>query len=127
MLIQRFAILFEPQSDISVICPLALVAVLALVCFESKSESNAISCSIYTTWYANHIVAITVFLLLFLLVILHHVTGYTAPCNFAGYPTTSRTSYIDIIEPIEFWYISWFSTGNDGKDQTVNYSILHTG
>ena len=119
MLIQRIAIRFEPQSDISVICPLALVPVLALVGIESESESNAISCSMYTTWYANHIVAYSVPTSL--------PSGYTAPYNFAGYPTTSRTSYIDIIESIEFWNLSWFSTGNYGKDQTVNYSILQHG
>ena len=111
----RIPIRFEPQSDISVICPLALVPVLALVDIESESESNAISCSMYTTWYANHIVAYSVPTSL--------PSGYTAPCNFAGYPTTSRTPYIEILTGSNFGTFLGLSVGNYGKDQAANYSV----
>ncbi len=50
-----------------------------------------------TTYYANQILACTVPASL--------PVGYTVPSNFVGYPTTSRTPYIEILSGLNFWYI----------------------
>ncbi len=46
-----------------------------------------------------------------------------APSNFAGYPTTSWTPYIEILSGSNFGTFLGFSTSNYGKDQTADYSI----
>ncbi len=68
-----------------------------------------------TTYQANQILANTVLASL--------PTGYTAPSNFVGYPTTLRTPYIEILTGLNLGTFLGFSVCNYGKDQTVNYSV----
>jgi len=68
-----------------------------------------------TTYYANQILAYTVPTTL--------PSGYTAPSNFVGYPTTSRTPYIEILSGLNFGTFLGFSAGTYGINQTSNYSV----
>jgi hypothetical protein len=49
--------------------------------------------------------------------------GFTQPSNFVGYPTVSRTPYIEILSGLNFGTFLGFSAGNYGINQTNNYSI----
>ncbi len=50
-------------------------------------------------------------------------TGYTAPDNFVGYPTTSRTTYTEILSGLNFGTFLGFSIGTYGINQTANYAV----
>ena len=68
-----------------------------------------------TTYYANQILAYTVPTSL--------PAGFTQPSNWVGYPTASRTPYIEILSNNTFGTFLGFSAGNYGINQTSNYSI----
>jgi hypothetical protein len=67
------------------------------------------------TYYANQLIA--------KLVPVSLPTGYTAPSNWIGYPTVSRTPYIEILSTSNFGTYLGFSVGTYGINQTSNYSI----
>jgi len=48
--------------------------------------------------------------------------GFTAPSNWAGYPTVSRTPYVEILSTNHFDKFIGFTPGNYGINSTVAYS-----
>jgi hypothetical protein len=48
--------------------------------------------------------------------------GFTAPSNWAGYPTVSRTPYVEILSNNHFGKFLGFTPGNYGINSTVAYS-----
>lgn len=48
--------------------------------------------------------------------------GFTAPANWAGYPTVSRTPYVEILSNNHFDKFIGFTPGNYGINSTVAYS-----
>lgn len=51
-------------------------------------------------------------------------SGFTAPSNWVGYPTVSRTPYIEILSNNTFGSIIGFSAGNYGINATTDQSFL---
>ena len=51
-------------------------------------------------------------------------SGFTAPSNWIGYPTVSRTPYIEILSNNTFGSIIGFSAGNYGLNATTDQSFL---
>jgi len=68
-----------------------------------------------TTYYANQ--------MLTYLVPTSLPLNFTQPSNFVGFPTVSRTPYIEILSANTFGTFLGFSAGNYGINQTNNYSI----
>ena len=66
------------------------------------------------TYYANQVVLKTVPTSL--------PTGYSAPSNWAGYPTVSRTPYVEILNN-NFGKFLGFTIGNYGINSVTNFSI----
>lgn len=66
------------------------------------------------TYYANQIILKTVPTSL--------PAGYTAPANWPGYPTVSRTPYLEILSTNHFGKFLGFSAGNYGINSTIAYS-----
>lgn len=67
------------------------------------------------TYYANQLIA--------KLVPTSLPSGYTAPSNWPGYPTVSRTPYLEILNTNTFGTYLGFSAGQYGINQTANYSV----
>jgi hypothetical protein len=51
-------------------------------------------------------------------------SGFTAPSNWVGYPTVSRTPYIQILSNNTFGSIIGYTAGNYGLNATTNQSFL---
>jgi hypothetical protein len=51
-------------------------------------------------------------------------SGFTAPSNWIGYPTVSRTPYIQVLSTNTFGNIIGFSSGNYGLNATTSQSFL---
>jgi hypothetical protein len=66
------------------------------------------------TYYANQIILKTVPISI--------PAGFTAPSNWAGYPTVSRTPYVEILSTNHFDKFIGFTPGNYGINSTVAYS-----
>jgi hypothetical protein len=66
------------------------------------------------TAYANQVVLKTVPTTL--------PAGFTAPANWAGYPTVSRTPYVEILQNNDFGKFLGFKVGTIGFNKTSNYS-----
>jgi hypothetical protein len=66
------------------------------------------------TYYANQIILKTVPTTI--------PAGFTAPANWAGYPTVSRTPYVEILRDNHFGKFLGFTPGNYGINSTVAYS-----
>ena len=66
------------------------------------------------TYYANQVVLKTVPTSL--------PTGFTAPGNWAGYATSARTPYVEILSNNDFGKFLGFKAGNIGFNKTSNYS-----
>ena len=66
------------------------------------------------TYYANQIILKTVPISI--------PDGFTAPANWAGYPTTTRTPSIQILPDNEFYKFLGFKPDNYGVNSTTNYS-----
>ena len=66
------------------------------------------------TYYANQVVLKTVPTSL--------PTGYSAPSNWPGYPTVSRTPYVEILNN-NFGKFLGFTIGNYGINSVTNFSI----
>jgi hypothetical protein len=69
-----------------------------------------ISVQYNATYYANQLIA--------KLVPTSLPTGYTDPSNWIGYPTVSRTPYLEILSSSNFGTYLGFSTGQYGINQT---------
>jgi hypothetical protein len=66
------------------------------------------------TYYANQIILKTVPSVI--------PAGFTAPVNWAGYPTVSRTPYVEILSTNHFGKFLGFTAGNYGINSAVAYS-----
>jgi hypothetical protein len=66
------------------------------------------------TYYANQIILKTVPTVI--------PAGFTAPENWAGYPTVSRTPYVEILSTNHFGKFLGFTAGNYGINSAVAYS-----
>jgi hypothetical protein len=66
------------------------------------------------TYYANQVVLKTVPTSL--------PSGFTAPGNWAGYATSARTPYVEILSDNDFGKFLGFKAGNIGFNKTSNYS-----
>jgi hypothetical protein len=66
------------------------------------------------TYYANQIILKTVPTVI--------PAGFTAPANWAGYPTVSRTPYVEILNTNHFGKFLGFTAGNYGINSAVAYS-----
>jgi len=66
------------------------------------------------TYYANQIILRPVPITI--------PAGFTAPSNWAGYPTVSRTPYVEILSTNHFDKFIGFTPGNYGINSTVAYS-----
>ncbi|MEY3435290.1 MAG: hypothetical protein RLZZ195_786, partial [Pseudomonadota bacterium] len=66
------------------------------------------------TYYANQIILKPVPISL--------PAGFTQPANWAGYPTVSRTPYVEILSTNHFGKFLGFTAGNYGINSTVAYS-----
>lgn len=51
-------------------------------------------------------------------------SGFTTPSNWIGYPSISRTPYIEILSNNNFGKLIGFSAGNYGLNATTNQSLL---
>ena len=66
------------------------------------------------TYYANQIILKTIPTTL--------PAGYTAPSNWAGYPGTALTPYVEILSTNHFGKFLGFTAGNYGINSTSSYS-----
>ena len=66
------------------------------------------------TYYANQIILKPVPISL--------PAGFTQPANWAGYPTVSRTPYVEMLSTNHFGKFLGFTAGNYGINSTVAYS-----
>jgi len=83
---------------------------------ENSTQNNLyyINVLFNDTYYANQIILKTVPTAL--------PAGFTAPANWAGYPTVSRTPYIEILSDNHFGKFLGFTPGNYGFNSTIAYS-----
>jgi hypothetical protein len=83
---------------------------------ENSTQNNLyyINVLFNDTYYANQIILKTVPTSL--------PTGFTAPPNWAGYPTVSRTPYVEILSTNHFGKFLGFTAGNYGINSAVAYS-----
>jgi hypothetical protein len=87
---------------------------LYLIETATQKYSYYISVVYNYTYYANQIVLKTVPTTI--------PAGFTAPANWAGYPTVSRTPYVQILSDNHFGKFLGFNPGNIGFNKTSNYS-----
>jgi hypothetical protein len=83
---------------------------------ENSTQNNVyyINVLFNDTYYANQIIFKTVPTTI--------PAGFTAPANWAGYPTVSRTPYVEILSTNHFGKFLGFTAGNYGINSTVAYS-----
>jgi hypothetical protein len=83
---------------------------------ENSTQNNLyyINVLFNDTYYANQIILKTVPTVI--------PAGFTAPANWAGYPTVSRTPYVEILSTNHFGNFLGFTPGNYGFNSTIAYS-----
>jgi hypothetical protein len=83
---------------------------------ENSTQNNLyyINVLFNDTYYANQIILKTVPTVI--------PAGFTAPANWAGYPTVSRTPYVEILSTNHFGKFLGFTPGNYGFNSTIAYS-----
>jgi len=83
---------------------------------ENSTQNNLyyINVLFNDTYYANQIIFKTVPTAI--------PAGFTAPANWAGYPTVSRTPYVEILNTNHFDKFIGFTPGNYGFNSTIAYS-----
>jgi hypothetical protein len=83
---------------------------------ENSTQNNLyyINVLFNDTYYANQIILKTVPTVI--------PAGFTSPANWAGYPTVSRTPYVEILSTNHFGKFLGFTPGNYGFNSTIAYS-----
>jgi len=87
-----------------------------LYLIETSTQNNLyyINVLFNPTYYANQIILKPIPTSL--------PSGFTAPANWAGYPTVSRTPYVEILSTNHFGKFLGFTAGNYGFNSTIAYS-----
>ena len=87
-----------------------------LYLIENSTQNNLyyINVLFNPTYYANQIILKPIPTSL--------PSGFTAPANWAGYPTVSRTPYVEILSTNHFGKFLGFTAGNYGFNSTIAYS-----
>ena len=87
-----------------------------LYLIETSTQNNLyyINVLFNPTYYANQIILKPIPTSL--------PSGFTAPANWAGYPTVSRTPYVEILSTNHFGKFLGFTQGNYGFNSTIAYS-----
>jgi hypothetical protein len=87
-----------------------------LYLIENSTQNNLyyINVLFNPTYYANQIILKPIPTSL--------PSGFTAPANWAGYPTVSRTPYVEILSTNHFGKFLGFTEGNYGFNSTIAYS-----
>ena len=87
-----------------------------LYLIETSTQNNLyyINVLFNPTYYANQIILKPIPTSL--------PSGFTAPANWAGYPTVSRTPYVEILSTNHFGKFLGFTEGNYGFNSTIAYS-----